>query len=86
MYLRVSLVLCLIGPLAALLAQETDHGEETDAVLEGKQRNKRYILSRHRRMNVDSKYSDNMAHTSSSILFQRPNATSFNKTQSNLKY
>ena len=42
-HLRVALALCLSGLLAASLAQETDHGEQTDAVLEGEPRNVREI-------------------------------------------
>ena len=53
MHPRVALLLFLIGHMVASLARKTDHGEETDAVLEGEQRNVRQtlkqILSRHSR-------------------------------------
>jgi len=44
MYLRlVAQALCLTGLLAESFVQETDHGEQTIAVLEGEQRNIREI-------------------------------------------
>jgi len=50
MHLRVALAICLFGLLAASLAQEADHGEQTDAILEGQQWNVReQVLSRRKR-------------------------------------